>query len=358
MLDYPLSPPESSSAGGRRGKRFIWTFTWSVAAALLAAGALYMTFRHLDLDRLFGVVGNAKMGWMVALGVSIPLEQLVRGWKWRQILFDLRPIGSLRLFGAVMAGYFANMLVPVGLSPLVRTWLVARLEGMAVSTVLLTTVIERFVDGIVFAFIVGLLITFAALPMVDGDIRLGLMAAGGGSLVLFAGLMGVLFRYKNHLNVPESFVGRNIAWLERAFGGRLVGLGNGLAEGIIWPKSRARGVGVIAASIAMKVISTSQFVWAGLAFGVLLSPPDYLFIMVFTSFALIMSRFVRIPGGSVIGSAFALKLLGIADEEALTMVLVVHAASFLLIAGIGALALWKSGLTIMNFRQYIKRQGD
>ncbi len=332
------------------------TAIWSVAAALLALGVFVMVFRDLDLERLSGILRRADLAWIIVLCLSIVAEQLVRAWKWRQIMYDLRPIHTFRLFGAVMAGYFVNMLVPVGLSPLVRAWLVARLEGMAVATVLITTAIERFVDGIVFAVIVGLLLGFAALPTVEGDLRLGLIAAGAGSLTLFGGLIGVLFRYKSHLTSPDSFIGRNIGGLEKAFGGRLAGLGDGLAEGVIWPKSRARGAGVIVASFTMKLISTSYFLWSGLAFGVLLSPVEYLFIMVFTSFALIMSRFIRLPGGGVIGSAFALKLLGIANEEALTMVLVVHTAAFFMTAGIGAVALSKSGLTMINFRHYINHR--
>jgi hypothetical protein len=101
----------------------------------------------------------------------------------------------------------------------------------------------------------------------------------------------------------------------------------------------------------MKMISTSHFLWVGLVFGILLSPFDYLFIMVVTGFALIIARFVRVPGGGMIGSAFALNLLGIADEEALTMVLVVHFSVIALVAGIGAITMWKSGLTVLELRQ-------
>ena len=72
--------------------------------------------------------------------------------------------------------------------------------------------------------------------------------------------------------------------------------------------------------------------------------------MVFSGFALIISRFIRIPGGGIIGSAFALKLLGIADEEALTMVFAVHSSSIILVAGIGAIAMWKNGLTVIKLR--------
>ena len=331
----------------RRAPRAI---AWTTIAAMLAIGALYFAFRHLDVGRLSDILLEAEPLWLIALAVSIPVEQLLRGWKWRQILYDIRPVSSFRLFSAVMVGYFANMIVPIGLSPLVRAWLIARLEALKISTVLLTTAIERFVDGIVFAVLVGILVSFATLPVTEGNLRLGLMVAGSGSLVLFTGLFAGLFLVKNHLIETNSRIGRFVAWLESAFGGRLAGIGLGMVEGITWPKSRWRGAGVILASIAMKMISTTHFLWVGLVFGILLSPFEYLFIMVVTGFALIIARFVRVPGGGIIGSAFALNLLGIADEEALTMVLVVHFSVMALVAGIGAIAMWKSGLTVLELR--------
>lgn len=341
--------PSHRGHRGRRGRAVLW----SVAALLVSAGVMFMAFRNLDVERLSGVLLEARAWWFMALAVSMPLEQVVRGWKWRQILFDIRPVATLRLFGAVMAGYFANMVVPVGVSPLVRAWLVARLEKMAIATVLLTTAIERFVDGIVFALIVGILIFFAALPVAEGNLKIGLMVAGGGSLVIFSGLFVLLFLLKKHIAHEGSLAARLLARCEQSFGGRLQGLKHGMVEGIIWPRSRLRGAGVIGASITMKLLSTTHFLWAGLAFGVVLAPFDYLLIMVISGFAMIITRFVRLPGGGVMGSAFALKLLGVADEEALSMVLVVHTASLIITAVIGAGALWKSGLSVFNIRQSV-----
>jgi hypothetical protein len=323
---------------------------WTTIAALLAIGVLFVVFRNFDVGRLSDILLGAEPLWLLALAISIPIEQVLRGWKWRQILFDIRPVGTLRLFSAVMVGYFANMMIPIGLSPLVRAWLIARLESLKISTVLLTTAIERFVDGIVFAVLVGVLVIFAVLPETEGNLRLGLMVAGISSLVLFTALIGGLYMVKHHLIDSNSLIGRFVAWLETLFGGRLAGIGLGMVEGITWPKSRWRGSGIILASIAMKMISTSHFLWVGLMFGILLSPFDYLFIMVVTGFALIVSRFIRVPGGGIMGSAFALKLLGIADEEALTMVLVVHFSVMALVAGIGAIAMWKNGLTVLELR--------
>jgi cytochrome c553 len=78
--------------------------------------------------------------WLLVLGATILLEQWLRGWKWRQILFDLKPISRARLLGAILAGYGVAILVPLGISPLVRSWLIARLEGLRMATVLVTTV--------------------------------------------------------------------------------------------------------------------------------------------------------------------------------------------------------------------------
>jgi hypothetical protein len=73
--------------------------------------------------------------WLVVLGAAVLLEQLLSGWKWRQILLDFKPVASLRLCGAILAGYAAPILLPLGISPLVRSWPVARREGLPMASV-------------------------------------------------------------------------------------------------------------------------------------------------------------------------------------------------------------------------------
>jgi hypothetical protein len=49
-----------------------------------------------------------------------------------------------------------------------------------------------------------------------------------------------------------------------------------------------------------------------------LAPFDYLFLMVFAGFSIVLSRFVRVPGGFIIGSAFAFHLLGVSVSDVST----------------------------------------
>ena len=102
----------------------------------------------------------------------------------------------------------------------------------------------------------------------------------------------------------------------------------------------------------MKLISSTYFLWAGLAVGITLNPTDYLFLMVFAGFALVLARFIRVPGGFIIGSGFALKLLDVPDEQALAMILFVHFAVIFLMVGFGLLFLLRSGIDLRTLRRH------
>ena len=145
-----------------------WVVPLLVGAAMLTL--LIYLYRDLDFGRFLQGLRQADLKWIGLLAATILLEQLVNGWKWRQILFDIRPVSSLRLTAALLAGYGANALVPLGISPLVRSWLIARLEKLSMGTVLSTTVIARFIDGIVFALFAGLVALAGKVPRIEGNI--------------------------------------------------------------------------------------------------------------------------------------------------------------------------------------------
>lgn len=334
----------------RRGHRLIIRWILPAIGAALAVVALFWLYRDLNLERFLSAIATAEPVWLFVLAGAIVLEQLTRGWKWRQILFDLKPISSVRLFGAILAGYGVATLIPLGISPLVRSWLIARLEGMRLAGVLTTSAIERFLDGIVFALFAALVAMVGQIPNIEGDVRIGLAVAGGLNLVLFSMLLYLLFVGRSPLDRENAWISRWIDWLAAKGGARLDGLRKAIREGIVWPRQRRRQIGAVLASVLMKIIAATHFLWAGLAVGIVLAPFDYLFLMVFAGFALVLARFIRVPGGFVIGSGFALKLLGVADEQALTMVLFNYILASALMVGPGLLFLWKSGVDIRTAR--------
>ena len=230
--------------------------------------------------------------------------------------------------------------------------------ALRMATVLVTTAISRFIDGIVFAILAGIVALTGQIPMIDGDLQTGLAVAGMLNLILFSGALWLLFKSRSRFATENFWVSRVIDWLAARGRGRFDDLRQALSQGIIWPASPVDQAGIIGATFAMKAVAATNFLWAGLAVGVVLTPFDYLFLMVFAGFALVLARFVRVPGGFVIGSGFALKLLGVPDEQGLVMILLTHVMSLTLVVGVGLAVLWKSGIDIRKMSRIIKASDE
>ncbi len=321
-----------------------------ILGGVVALALIFWLYRDLDFGLFLIGLRDAHVGWIAVLALAILLEQVVNGWKWRQILHDVKPVRTLRLTGALLAGYGANVLVPLGISPLVRSWLIARMEGLKMGTVLTTTIIARFIDGVVFALFAGLIAMAGKVPQIGGNLELGLAVAGAANFVLFGGLLWAMFRFRTLLARGDPLICRifdRVANWFRANGARLRG---SLCDGVIWPRAPRRRLGVLLGAIAAKLISATHYVWAGLAVDVVLAPFDYLFLMVFAGFSLVLSRFVRVPGGFVIGSALAFDLLSVPEDQALLMILFNWMISIIVVVGGGLIVLWQSGLDIRRAR--------
>ena len=329
---------------------FLIGYLSPLAGVGVALFVIFLLYRDLDFPQFFIELKQAKLVWIIALALAILIEQLIQGWKWRQLLYDLKPIASTRLTGAFFAGYCANCFVPLGVSPLVRSWLVARLESLKMSSILVTTIISRFVDGIVFGLLALTLALIGNFPRIDGDLQTGIAVAGILNFIIFSIALWILFYSRTSLTNDKPVISRAVDKLALKCRGMLGDLRSGLVDGIIWPRQITRQLGIVTASVAMKIVSTTHFLWAGLALGILLPPLDYLFVMVFAGFALVLARFIRVPGGFVIGSGFALKLLGVPDETAVAMILLTHVMALILVVSIGTFVLWRSGISIRLLR--------
>ncbi len=146
--------------------------------------------------------------------------------------------------------------------------------------------------------------------------------------------------------------------------GRLPGSWRGLAhrfavtfaDGVVWPAAPWRSVAIVLASLAIQLVAMSYFLWSGLAFGVVLAPADYLFLMVFMGFLLFVVGPLKIVGGFTMGATFAIGLFGIGVETALAMALLTQAATHLTVAITGALSLWAQGVSLATLRRIRSHQ--
>lgn len=339
--------PLSEKTRKTRLRRHYW---WTAGGALVGLLALAWVFVRVDFRELLANLRDADIGYLVLIPVVVALQELIRAWKWRQLLHPVKPVGSIRLFGAIMASYLANLIAPFGLSPFVRSWLVAHLEHLKMSTVLATVAIDRLIDGIVFNGLVALVVLLSLYPDPTGEIRFGLLVAGSASLIVFVLLLFTLASNKRRLADLAGWTKWLVERLPARLAQRIQGLFHAFALGIVWPRASWRRYGVVLASIAIKLVAAMNFLWAGLAFGVYLEPADYLFLIVFLGFVHVLAHFAHVPGGFIVGAVFALGLFGVAETEALAMALAVQASSLVSVAFIGATALWREGVMLADLR--------
>lgn len=284
----------------RKGRDWRRWLPWLGAAIGLAT--LAWVLRKFDLDRFLTTLRGAELRFLLILPGAVIAEQAVRAWKWRQLLFPLRPIGTIYLFGAIMAGYLLATLVPFGFGTIARSWLVARRESLKLASVLATVALDRLSDGIVFVCLVPIVLLLVAFPD-PGGVRAGLVWGGAGMVLLFAILLAGLIIYRRQASAAALM--RLLDRLPARLAAPLKRLSSSFAEGINWPR-RWRGGAVILGSIAIKLLAVTQFLWAGLAFGITLEPAQYLFIMVFVGSLVILGHFARVAGSFIIGALFVL----------------------------------------------------
>lgn len=302
--------------------------------------------RGFDFDRFRNILAGADLRLLALVPLSILAEQLVRAWKWRQLLYPLRSIGVLRLFGTIMAGYLLAILIPFGFGTIARSWLVARREELKLASVLATVALDRLTDGIVFACLVPLALFSVVFEDPTGGVRTGLVWGGAGSFLLFAVALLAPVAYRRGALAANGRIARAAARSPQRFVPAVQRTAMAFAAGIAWPRELWRGVGIVAASAAIKLLAASNLLWSGLAIGVLLEPAQYLFLLVFLGFLMILGHFLRFAGSFLVGGVFALGLFGVAPEPALAMVLIVETMNVLSVAAVGAGSLWMQGVAL------------
>ena len=68
--------------------------------------------RGIDVNDFLSVLAVADVRVLMLVPIAIAGEHLVRAWKWRQVLYPMRPSSTLGLFGAIVLGNLAGLLIP------------------------------------------------------------------------------------------------------------------------------------------------------------------------------------------------------------------------------------------------------
>lgn len=324
---------------------------FKIALPLLFGGAiLYWMYRDFDF-RHVGDVMLHEMDWTWML-LSLPfgiLAQLFRGIRWRQ---TLEPLGehsrTANRVNAVFLSYATSLIVP-RIGEFVRCGVLRRKDGVSFSKALGTVVTERAIDTLLMLFMVGLTLLIQLPVFADFFSKTGTsissffakFSTAGWIVTALCGIVAVVFLWwlvrKMSLEESDKREGRskNAPYIYNNVKKSLCGIW----QGVISLKDMRRPWLFIVLTLA---IWASYFIHYYLTF----------FCFDFTAHLGLSCALVTFVVGSIAvivptpnGAGpwhFAVKsmliLYGVADEQALYFVLIVHTVQTLLVVLLGIYA--------------------
>jgi uncharacterized protein (TIRG00374 family) len=122
-----------------------WKFWLGIAVSLFF---LYFALRGLRLADLIDVLGQANYWWLLP-GIAVYFVAVwARAWRWHWLLRPIKEIPTRRLFPITVIGYLGNNIFPARAGELLRTVVLKKDEGVAISASLATVIVERIFDGV------------------------------------------------------------------------------------------------------------------------------------------------------------------------------------------------------------------
>ncbi len=150
-------------------------------------------------DKLWNDFSTVHLGWMAGVVLAFTVSNLFRAIRWQMLHAPMGyQIGLGNSFLSILLGYFANLGLP-RVGEVVRAGTLARYERIPLEKVVGTMVVDRLMDFLCLALVVGLAFVFQGKVLLEFMAR-GQSGSGGGGLlsnpvvqgILLLGVLGVL----------------------------------------------------------------------------------------------------------------------------------------------------------------------
>ena len=326
----------------------------------LAAGVilLLLALYGVDLGELRENITGADPALLVTAACLYLAAYFVRSLRWRIIL---RPIAEVRVsesFHMLMAGYFLNYVIPIRAGEVAKSFFLKRLRNIPVAVSLPTVFFDKLLE------LVSILLVVILVPVLSISMSPALATLIYAVLAIFLAAIGLLlFAFRNP-DGASALLCRIFAWLPKRAYRRLSDFISLFVQGMGVARREAGVMGSLLALTALAVLIDALYFFAMFrAFSV-----DVAFTRVLFGYTLLtLSYILPTPPAQigynefVIGLIFAggLAAAAVARDEVMAVVLVAHAMTGLIIAGVGVWSFGAMGIRIgESFRRAAPAEAD
>lgn len=319
-----------------------------ILGILLGVGLLAWVLARADFSEVGSALASARLALLLPVLLVLLASYVVRTLRWRLLFPRETAVRAGSLFGALMVSYLLNNVLPARAGDLLRAYLLGEREAISKSATLGTIVIERTVD--LSAALALLLVVAIAHPLPERLSSIGL-AVGLICAVLIATLIVLSLagaaRVAAVIHRVRFLPARIRAVIERTVDGFIGGIS-----------------GVRGARAWLEVLATTALIWSveiagawlvGQAFGLSLPWSGALLVLLAIGIGTALPAAPGYVGTFEFFGVAALAALGLQGDSALAFVLALHAMTFLVSSGIGALCLGMQRWPV--FRSRVREEG-
>jgi len=330
-----------------------------VALSFLAAAFfLWLFFRNLDIGQVAAHMKQARPVYLAAAVLFQLMHLTLRCYRWRILLSPIKPgIGFYNLFSTTSIGYLVTMVLPLRLGEVLRPMMLGQRERITKSGALATCVLERLMDALSVAFLLGVYLVFLFDPPAAGtgaldmkQLRQGGILLGLGALSMFP-VLYLMVHYRQiifeRLERRAGGGGSLLPRLLHSFLGGFDAVKGGWVFALAWIQS-----------IAIWLVITGS-IWASLkAFDIGLGYGDSLLMMALLTIGIAVPTQGGVGTYEYAGKLGLVDFFGVEPNRAAATILVTHAFAIGPVILIGILLLWKEGLSFRSWSRFTREAQD
>lgn len=306
---------------------------------------LFFLFRKIDFNQLLATLKTLDYRYLAVAVIVTIISYSSRAVRWHYLILPQKKARPRNLLSATIICYMANNLLPARLGEFARAVVLARKEGLEVSSVFASLVIDRLFDG--FSVLVILVFTFFTVKLPPGmeNLQQGLITGGYVTLAIYVAVIVFLVFLKRATARTIHLVGILLKPFPKIVADKAIPLLASFISGIQLP---SKAVDLLA------IILSSAFIWATAAwpidlvlqaFSIHLPFTASLFILVFLVFAVMVPASPGYVGTYHAACMYGLMAFALPKELALSVALVVHAISFFPVILLGFFFLWSEKIS-------------
>jgi glycosyltransferase 2 family protein len=319
----------------------------TAAVTVLTLGLLYWFLQNANLSEVWQHVRRARMDLLLLSFLFVLATYWARAIRWQCLLAPIGRTHFRTVFRTTVLGFAALALLPARVGDVIRPYLLARQEGLAISATFATVVMERVLDLIAVLALLAIYVWgfsgAGALPaafLKPVELSAGIAAAVA---VVLVALMWILATH------PER-IGTLAGVAARVLPGRISGRIEKIVAVFSGGFAAAREPRALALALLWSFavwLAIAAEAWAvTIAFGIAM-PFEGTFLL---QALLVIGVAVPTPGG--VGSYHAAyrwgvtNFFGAANDQAVAGAIVTHAISFVPVVLLGLVIMAQDGLSV------------